>query len=340
LVRAENVGTATITAAWGGARATAVVEVFETIALNRGQGGDCAVRSDGRTFCWAGAGVGGIGRSRILPTEIPSNAPLVDVQVGWDHACGLSRDQRVYCWGTGPIGRPGRVDTFTLVEFPELVRAVRVGYFRTCALTVTGRVHCLGDGSVDRFGGDLVFAEMAVSQGDVYGVTAAGQLYLLGESTADPLLSELRFTRLDTEAGVCGVTPGGQAYCRGFPIKDGEPRDGLIEIVGVPALAAAAGRSSNPFGQSGCGLTPDGVAYCWGANHTGQIGNGTVSDAMFPPIPVATSLRFVSIHPADLHTCGLATNGRAYCWGANDSNELGNPLLPHPTPTPSPVLVP
>ena len=39
--------------------------------------------------------------------------------------------------------------------------------------------------------------------------------------------------------------------------------------------------------------------------------------------PVAGGLRFESVSAGRDHTCGLTVEGRAYCWGAGSSGQLG-----------------
>lgn len=85
-----------------------------------------------------------------------------------------------------------------------------------------------------------------------------------------------------------------------------------------------------------CGLTAGGRAYCWGANGSGQLGEGQFFDQPVPR-PVAGNVEFVALAPGGFHTCGLASGGELYCWGNNGQGQLGRGLPS--APEPKPVLV-
>ena len=84
-----------------------------------------------------------------------------------------------------------------------------------------------------------------------------------------------------------------------------------------------------------CALSPAGEAYCWGFNDQGQLGTRVSPDrcqagpvtGSYPcalaPQKVEGGLAFRSITNGGEHTCALDTEGRAYCWGANDRGQLG-----------------
>jgi alpha-tubulin suppressor-like RCC1 family protein len=76
-----------------------------------------------------------------------------------------------------------------------------------------------------------------------------------------------------------------------------------------------------------CGVTLSGAAYCWGWNGFGQLGIDRISalDGGEPsPVAVATPLRFATISASRDHTCGLTATGAAYCWGRNNTGQLGD----------------
>jgi alpha-tubulin suppressor-like RCC1 family protein len=97
-----------------------------------------------------------------------------------------------------------------------------------------------------------------------------------------------------------------------------------------PALAATATTASLSFRQvntgdgHACGVTTDSLAYCWGWNHYGQLGDGTTTSPRFTPVAVGGGLRFRTVTAGADHSCGVATNGRAYCWGHNWLGALGD----------------
>jgi alpha-tubulin suppressor-like RCC1 family protein len=72
-------------------------------------------------------------------------------------------------------------------------------------------------------------------------------------------------------------------------------------------------------------VTTTGEAFCWGNNTNGQLGDGTAGLEANPrPVAVAGSRSWATISTGSSHTCGVTTAGDAYCWGENDSGQLGN----------------
>src|SRR5439155_20958897 len=51
---------------------------------------------------------------------------------------------------------------------------------------------------------------------------------------------------------------------------------------------------------------------------------GYSGDCSPVPIAVVGSLTFTSITVGGSHSCGLTESGAAYCWGHNDSGQLGD----------------
>lgn len=144
----------------------------------------------------------------------------------------------------------------------------------------------------------------------------------------------------------CGVTTDGAAYCWGAPHND------ALGVVGTPSQECKYTSTSPdsmgvtyvepclpvPHRVNGgltfsvvdaavvhtCGLTPSGVAYCWGGNYQAQFGNGPSSSSTQPsPVPSASGLILGTLNTGSSHTCGIASDDVAYCWGGNQYGQLG-----------------
>lgn len=88
-------------------------------------------------------------------------------------------------------------------------------------------------------------------------------------------------------------------------------------------------RQVAPGANHTCALRWDRTAWCWGANNFGQLGSslgsGTVAKTPTPRRvsgPTANT-RWATLTSGDDHTCGRATTGVWYCWGANNRGQLG-----------------
>ena len=122
----------------------------------------------------------------------------------------------------------------------------------------------------------------------------------------------------------CGVTTDGTTYCWGRN-EDGQlgnPEAGHTTPAAVSGGLTFVSVSAGAFHT--CGVTTDGMTYCWGRNDGGQLGNDDV-DLLSRATPdlVAGGLIFESVDAGLTHSCGLTTDGTAYCWGGNLNGELG-----------------
>jgi len=110
---------------------------------------------------------------------------------------------------------------------------------------------------------------------------------------------------------VCGIL-GPTVACRGIMDRG---QGGGETVTGLRALAAGV--------SHGCGLQGDGTAWCWGANESGQLGDGTTQDRD-SAVKVATDTRFSTLVGGLSHSCGLSADGGAFCWGRNLNGQLGD----------------
>jgi alpha-tubulin suppressor-like RCC1 family protein len=203
-------------------------------------------------------------------------------------------------------------------------RQVSVGFGHSCGVTQAHLAYC-------------------------WGVNFAGQL---GDGTTTdrltpvPVAGGLRFRQVSAGARhVCGVTLGNVAYCWGANLS-GALGDGTTTERLTPVAVAGGLRfgevSASGNGDHTCGVTTGNRAYCWGANFNAQLGDGTSDNFRPVPVAVAGGLRFRQVSTGGIHSCGVVTDNRAYCWGTNFFGQFGNGMIdngPQVVFTPTPVAV-
>ncbi len=105
---------------------------------------------------------------------------------------------------------------------------------------------------------------------------------------------------------------------------------GMTTVAGpsfvLSAAAPPAPAASPPIAVSAgvdhtCVVRANGTIWCWGANATGQLGDGTTTRRLVPT-QVVSGVSFASVS-ASSHTCALTAGGIAYCWGDNAWGQLG-----------------
>src|SRR5215831_10293823 len=73
-----------------------------------------------------------------------------------------------------------------------------------------------------------------------------------------------------------------------------------------------------------CAVTSTGGVKCWGANSTGELGDGTTMERHTPVDVVGLSAGVSSVVAAFGYSCALMTSGAVKCWGGNGSGSLGD----------------
>lgn len=78
-----------------------------------------------------------------------------------------------------------------------------------------------------------------------------------------------------------------------------------------------------------CAATVAGEMYCWGAQGSGEFGDGLTSETTSTPKQVLASAGtaftgVVAIATGDGHTCAIRTNGSLWCWGYNADGRVGD----------------
>ena len=267
-----------------------------------------------------------VGWPGVAGAQLPGPA-VTQLSFGGFGGCVLD-DGRPYCWGAVALGAG------TSIAGPEPVavvagaipagvrlRQLTAGGDHACGLGSDGHAYCWGD---DRYGqlGDGVatvtprLAPVAVVAGAVPAGVTFTQLTAGGSDT-------------------CGLGSDGHAYCWGNNYE-GELGDGTTTARSAPtAVVAGMVPAAVTFTQltagdrHTCGLGSNGYAYCWGHGHNGELTGGIGIEAWPSPLALATwalpaGVTFTQLTVGYRHTCGLGSDGHAYCWGLNVYGEWGH----------------
>ncbi|WP_394850768.1 ricin-type beta-trefoil lectin domain protein [Pendulispora brunnea] len=283
-----------------------------------------ATTNDGRIFGWgsnAHAVVQAAKTTSSLARDLGYATPsrrAISVAAGQEHACaalGISGDN-VACWGNDSYGQIADHRTQD-VSSPKTIPGIQAvdlvaGRWFTCARASTGGVKCWG---TMRFAGektlDMRVPRILLESGAVE--FAAGSNHLCVR-TSDGKVSCLG----NNTSGQAGVTTATWMETF-FPIN--LPRS---------AVAIFAG------GDASCAKLEDDSVYCWGTNGYGVFGSGLpellpgdnpetpiLRLGLFEPTHVPVLDAFERLELGAKHSCGDKGDGSLWCWGTNDSGELG-----------------
>lgn len=279
----------------------------------------CALHSDGTISCWGAGGDGQLGQGDTndyyLPVTVPGISDAVAVSAGASHTCALHRDGGVSCWGRNHHSQLGDGTTrpsYSPQRVPGLSDAVTVAVSSglSCAVHRDGSLWCWGwpvtseeaDSGPRRFEGPAAFTSVSLGWTYLCATSVAGDVYcwLNGDTPAQayrfPNLADV----VQVSAGfqnVCGLHRDGGVSCVGRndagEIGDGSTtyRDQPVRLVGITDAVAVSLAVGDPgVNPHACALHADGSASCWGANGSGQLGDGTTDNRLVPTRanPVAT----------------------------------------------------
>lgn len=167
------------------------------------------------------------------------------------------------------------------------------------------------------------------------------------DTGATPIaLQQFTLTSISTGYGTaCGINIDGKAYCWGYN-SYGQIGNGTVSIISnIPQAVDTSGVlkdktliSISASGDHTCAVDSDGKAYCWGHNNYGQLGDNTIVDKHSPVevdvnsidnsglagknVKSISSLTYSSATGS--HTCVVADDDNAYCWGYNIYGQLGD----------------
>ena len=301
-------------------------------SVSAGRQHTCGIHLDGTMWCWGRNRLGqlgdGTGEDRRFPIQVGSESDWVSVTVGGHHnqgghTCGIRNDgveRTLWCWGSnhyGQLGDGGLGDQF------HRYTPTRIGPATDWVAVVAGDQHTCGirnDGTRKSLW--------------CWGWNYYGQL---GREYCSPLPIPTHVETgddwVDVAAGwshTCGIMSDGTLWCWGHnyfgQLGDGttDERDHPVQVGTDNDWVAVDGGEYHT-----CGVRDDRTSqtlWCWGRGYNGELGNGTIENKNVPT-QVGTDTDWLSVSVGEFHTCGTRgndTDRSLWCWGLNNSGQLGN----------------
>jgi len=122
---------------------------------------------------------------------------------------------------------------------------------------------------------------------------------------------------------VC-VLANDEAAAQGITVTPANPTISVGQTQQFTATGVSPAAAIDAGSFHTCARLQDGTLRCWGLNDSGQLGDGTTTNAL-TPVAVAGVAGAAAVSGGGFHTCARFPDGTLECWGRNDSGQLGDP---------------
>ncbi|CAN5835253.1 hypothetical protein BH11MYX4_BH11MYX4_35590 [soil metagenome] len=247
-----------------------------------------------------------------VDAEAGAGMPVRGVSPGFKFACRTSFDGQLRCFGVGLHGAlgVGTVDDSKTLVAPQVSGPLlehAAADYRSCAVLTNGAVQCWGENR--------------------QGILGIGQL---GGDRMTPQNITLPFGARHIALGpdqTLAVLQNGDLMGWGlnfdYQLGDGTqtPRYTPVKIPGLPKKAIAAASGFN----ASCAVLEDGQLMCWGLTGYLPFDAAVVGDHVMQPRVVAgLPDKAAAVSIGLTFGCARLEGGDVYCWGSNDSGQLGD----------------
>jgi alpha-tubulin suppressor-like RCC1 family protein/uncharacterized protein YjdB len=234
-------------------------------------------------------------------------AGFLTLGTGFSESCGVTTAALTYCWGNnagGALGGGSGIDssaTPVLVLGGHVFSTVGVGNSFACGATTGSAAYCWGTGTSGQLGNG------STGNSSVPVAVSGGILF-------------------SSVTGPCGRATSGAAWCWGDN-SSGRLGNGTNTNSSVPVPVSGGHNFAQVAAGSNahaCGVDTSNAAWCWGADGSGQLGDGATTDSNVPVAVIGGHLFAQVSAGSGGQSCGVTTAHAAYCWGSNANGLLGN----------------
>ncbi len=334
---------------WGGIQAITGLDVATSYPTDLNVNGATAIAVGPKSLCYIAGSVFCVGVAPFTSTiqVIPGTEGATDLSVGRDFACAIV-SAAVKCWGSNTKGQLGQGNTTESSETLMLnglsdVKSISAGDQFACALSNSGNSFCWGDNSKRQISasGEIQTSRVPTSLSNVVSIDAGsnflcamladGSIKCIGDnskgqsgivtSSAVPFGPWDKSVFMKVAAGTnttCVINESafpqnimaGNLSCWGDLIPSGTDSTLFVDV--------AVGN------VSACAVTVAGAVWCWGANGSGQLGDGTNKSTTTPTVVTGLGTYKAEHVAAGFRSfCTNTKDGLLFCWGDNSHQQLG-----------------
>jgi alpha-tubulin suppressor-like RCC1 family protein len=327
---------------------TVVEGLEDMVDVTVGLRHSCALSAGGSIYCWGDNNEGQLGDDSFVsspfPVQVARMTEATAVSAGGFHNCAIGDGETgngIYCWGLNDriqvgatVGEetrvPARVASIGLPLLGQL--DIDTGLRHSCALgTKSDRsgqvVYCWGDNR----SGQLGINESRVDR-------SAPRRGVRQKSDLSEITDFVEGSLAAGQNSTCAIRQGGSVYCWGDGTQGHFGSEELAEIqyaaVEFPGLRDAQRVWHTLFHV--CAERASGRIACWGEN--GQFAFDDESTVHFNPVLLHDVVDPNDVAPGERFTCWADSDGRAFCQGASESGQLGDPSITESTAEPQRVF--
>lgn len=320
---------------------------------------NCGIKANGTLWCWGydayNMGNGASGHAVVsTPVQVDTNVgspgwsdwvasstSYIDVNYAsygqGGSGYGIRSNGTLWAWGgnnNGQLGdgttvaknRPIQVKDIAGTGYYADWKQIAGGELEACGIRATGQLYCWGDCWNGSCGDNNASAHNATLP------------VLVKDTAGTGSWSDWVHVSVGHDT-VCGIRASGVAYCWGNA-DVGAIGHNTTTAASTPQIVYDDGSGTAYWSDwkyieignwVGCGLRATGQLYCWGGDGAGATGDGTVGggDHLRPVLVVNSSggtgwSDWVSVSLRTGTACGIRSNGTAWCWGTNESAQIGN----------------
>lgn len=331
-----------------GVEFSATARGFQAVQVSAGASHTCALDGSGHAWCWGYDWAGQLGdsdsaagngfRKVYVPQPVIGGHTFMQIAAGSAHTCALDTSGAAWCWGHGTLGELGdgaatsSVTPVAVAGGHQFTSIADGGESTTCALTSDGTAYCWGRNSG--------------------GIAGVGDTSLMIPSPAAVAGGHHFTSIMPNGTHSCGVATDSTAWCWGSDADDLLGDSGTSGGVSVAPIAVSGGHHFTVLvtgDLQDCGIAEGGAWLCWGLNLSSVPVAERALDGMTDvnlgeflgaallgrsartwytlgtPTDPGAPVLLHGLSATEAHACGLGADGTVYCWGANDSGQLGNP---------------